>query len=686
MNETAHTQVRRALLIGINRYPRFPAERQLYGAVNDVLLMAKVLREHYAFGPITGLVDRQATRRRILGALDALVAETGVDDGVVIYYSGHGSRRRDKEGDEPDGWDETIVPFDSGRGYGQNADITDDEIYARLLQLSTKTPYITLIFDSCHSGTITRDPFGPGARWVPDDQTPAEELPEPDIPPAMRDAIVRGARSIGKSGWLPLSERYTLIAGCDDDESAYEQRVEGEQGVYHGALTYYLAQELLHPAQGATYRDVFERVRAQVTAMHPQQHPQAEGAQDRLVFGVGKVEVTPAIPVIARRGELVTLAGGAAHGVTAGSGWAIYSQGAHLPAEQVAPLGEVEIERVGAVSAAARVRIETAPGAIAVDSRAVEVTHRYGEMRLVVDVHPSSTERAAWAEQASAVASLEAQIRGSALLRLREEGEPVDVASVRATLLAPRHQVRAGDPAPQLGPLSEATWALIGDGAPIAPPHLARELGVTALLRENLEKIARYRNVLALKNPDPHALLRDKVRFVLVRKVGEAWVDVDLDERMVFRDGDAIDLAITVLHDAPVYVSVLDLGLMRGISLLYPPNRPSQRFDPLGTPILIAQRAGGQIGLRFPAAFPGDEGTETVKLFATTHPADFTWLQQSGVRAIDAQRQGAGFGTPLQRLFEAAYTGGGIRGDTAVHAPPEGEWIAIERTFTMRRR
>ena len=65
-----------------------------------------------------------------------------------------------REGDEADGMDETTVPFDSGRDLYPNRDITDDEIFAWLRKLSARTDNITLIFDSCHSGTIDRDPFG----------------------------------------------------------------------------------------------------------------------------------------------------------------------------------------------------------------------------------------------------------------------------------------------------------------------------------------------------------------------------------------------------------------------------------------------------------------------------------------------------------------------------------------------
>src|SRR4051794_12434084 len=95
---TAPAPARRALLIGINNYPKFPPERQLHGCVNDVNLMGTTLRDHFGFpdANITFLRDAQATRAGILSALDALVAATNSDDLVVVSYSGHGSQILDR--------------------------------------------------------------------------------------------------------------------------------------------------------------------------------------------------------------------------------------------------------------------------------------------------------------------------------------------------------------------------------------------------------------------------------------------------------------------------------------------------------------------------------------------------------------------------------------------------------------
>ena len=118
MPGTNNNTTRRALLVGINKYPKLAQRFQLDGCVNDVELMAGILQNNFGFpkANITVLTDEEATRDGVLDAMDALTESTHENDIVVIHYSGHGSRIRDREGDEPDGWDETIVPTDSGRG------------------------------------------------------------------------------------------------------------------------------------------------------------------------------------------------------------------------------------------------------------------------------------------------------------------------------------------------------------------------------------------------------------------------------------------------------------------------------------------------------------------------------------------------------------------------------------------
>lgn len=668
-----------ALLIGIDKYPKLARRYQLSGCVNDVELMAGILQDNYGFpdNHLTLLKDGQATREGILAAMDALMGQVAEDDIVVLHYSGHGSQMTDREQDEADGRDETIVPSDSGRGSQPNRDITDDEIYLRLLPLARTTPYVTLIFDCCHSGTITRDTFGPSSRWVEPDLRPVEELPPSPIPAEQAARVREATRDLGPSGWLPIAERYVLIAGCRDEESSYEHTVTSVHGgstVTHGALTCFLSQELVNTLPGSSYSDVFERASARVTAAHPRQHPQAEGARDREVFGTHDIELMRFVPVKARAGDQVTLAAGAAHGLAVGSRWAVYPQDTNRAGHETPSLGRVEITGVRAVSASARILEEVSPGAIVAGSRAIEVTHNYGEMRLVVDIYPAPTDHGTLAQ------ALKQEIEDSRLLRLRAGDEPEDAADMRVYLIEPRDEIAEGAPVPQLGVVQQTTWAVVASGELAMPTHPVADPDAVALLRGNLERLARYRNTLALQNPNLESPLRSKVGLRLRRRAPDGdWMTVGDDGQAVFEVDDLVAFEITNRHSAPLYVSLLDLGLTGGITLLFPPNRPSEKLEP-GTTIIYGQRPGQEIELWIPDEFPLSHGTETFKLFATTQEVDFSWLQQERVRDVDR-----GVDTPLEQLFDMAYTGQGTRDARPTQLPDAEEWTTVERSFTLQR-
>ncbi|MEO1576210.1 MAG: caspase family protein, partial [Pseudomonadota bacterium] len=144
---------RRALLIGISDYLH-PDVSDLNGTLNDVARMTHVLTTRFGFAEdnIVTLLDAQATRAGMLAALEALAERSGPEDTVYIHFSGHGSQARDDDGEEDDGLDETLVPYD-GRTAGI-ADITDDELGAIIARLRTKN--VLVVLDSCHSGTGTR--------------------------------------------------------------------------------------------------------------------------------------------------------------------------------------------------------------------------------------------------------------------------------------------------------------------------------------------------------------------------------------------------------------------------------------------------------------------------------------------------------------------------------------------------
>ncbi len=674
---------KRALVVGINTYENLSVFDHLEGCVNDARLIAGLLRDRFGFPEenVTLLTDETAARDGILGAMDALADATGPDDIVVMFFAGHGSQMTDREGDEPDGLDETIVPYDTGRAglegveAHENRDITDDEINAWLLRVTEKTGFVTLIFDSCHSGTITRDTFGAKTRFLEPDLRPVEELP----PSPLKGTTTRSAGATqegGPSGWLPLGERYVLIAGCRDEESSHEHH-DSENNAQHGALTFFLSRALADARPGTTYRDVYEQVRPSVTATYPKQHPQMEGALDREVFGVLDIEPMRFVGVAARDGLDVTLAGGAAHGLTVDSEWTIYPPGTKTT-EGTEALGRIVITRVGAVASEAELVEEAEEGAVDTGARAVETLHAYGAAELRIDLTvPESYDEAKQA--------LVAEIGESGLLRIVEGDERGDV---RAYLIPPRPA--GAHPVPQLGALVAATWAVVGtDGRLLMPVHRIDERDVARTLRENFDKVARYRYALALDNPDPDNPLRDALDLRIERQRADGtWVEATPDEpggEVVFHEGDKIAFTITNTHTEPLYVYALDFGVggavspltMRGANEKLEPNKPLRVKE------LMSGSSSSEIVLNFPKRFPGTEGTETLKVFATTHETSFDAFVQTTTRSVGTEADG---GTSLQQLIRRAGRGIPMRDMGGSDGGDDADWTAASRTFVLRRK
>lgn len=375
-----------AVLVGINRYPHYNEKMQLKGCVNDARRMQMVLVDHFRFDAanVRELHDEAATREAILGGMDWLVDVAQEDDIVVFHYSGHGRRRKAKlrknsklrptDGEwfdqaEGTGFDSTLMPSNTGPAPHPHLDITDNTINNWLERLTAKTRNVTLIFDACHSGTVTR---GGGdevkIRTAPADDRTLEELdavlPEPEV----FDADVHAKK--GKSGWLPLSDRYTVISGSRDSETSKESDVSGSSPFNrHGALSYHLTNALLDSVPGTTHRDVFEIAGRNVTNWFKTQHPQMEGALDREIFGHRDIRPMRFLPIASVDGQSAVLGGGAIHALRPGSVWDVYPQGTKQT-EGTGSSGSIEVVNVGPFTS--EVKVLAQDGEISPNCRCVE--------------------------------------------------------------------------------------------------------------------------------------------------------------------------------------------------------------------------------------------------------------------------------------------------------------------------
>src|SRR5260370_19226088 len=172
------------------------------GAVNDAEAVRDLLRDRFNFnaGNIRLLEDTAATRGHIISAIEQLVAEAQPGDVVVFYFAGHGSQRVNS-GSLPTGYDQTIVPADANTGV---FDIRNKELARLFGPLVRKGVTLTLIFDSCHSGAITRGLEARyKARWAAMDPRDAADSATPLALEAQGALVLSAAQDYEKAVETP---------------------------------------------------------------------------------------------------------------------------------------------------------------------------------------------------------------------------------------------------------------------------------------------------------------------------------------------------------------------------------------------------------------------------------------------------------------------------------------------------
>lgn len=255
-----------AICVGINDYPGTGAD--LNGCVNDALDWTEVLRARGY--DVDVLLDAGATRERVLGSLGWAVQRARYGDRIVFTYSGHGSWVPDTDGDETDRRDEVLVCHD----YADGGLISDDDLH-RVFQAKRFGVRVTILSDSCHSGTVQRF-----ANVTPNAETfhlSMENEGSPSVPrflsPASlgivstEEALRREARPQSKPRLGPA-----LISGCADYEYSYDAWIGGRP---RGAFTAKALDAL--GEQPRTLRAWHDAIRLRLPSQEYPQSPQLQG-------------------------------------------------------------------------------------------------------------------------------------------------------------------------------------------------------------------------------------------------------------------------------------------------------------------------------------------------------------------------------------------------------------------------
>ncbi len=275
---------------------RVGAFQNLDGAVNDaeaiadlltspkfgfpadhVTLLANPAPSHPRPG-INILAAGQTTRDGILAAMQKyLVDVPHKGDTVVFYDASHGSLRVNSKGNKltvlVNGQyvhaDSTLVPSDAYKG---GYDVRDRELTRIFNAALDKGIHLTVIFDSCHSGGISRG-IGPRYRERVLAFDPRDINEGPEVGP---DGRLRSAPT-------ERTDNPALVfSAAQQDQTAKEMPAIGTHADPHGAFTAALLEALQALPADAPASLIFQRVRAILEGSSvPDQEPDLDASAAR---------------------------------------------------------------------------------------------------------------------------------------------------------------------------------------------------------------------------------------------------------------------------------------------------------------------------------------------------------------------------------------------------------------------
>ncbi len=246
---------------------------------NQVVLLTNPAPPHPRPG-VTVLPASQTTHDGILAAMQKyLVDVPKKGDTVVFYDASHGSLRVNSKGNKLTVLvggkyvhaDSTLVPSDA---YTGGYDVRDREMTRIFNAALDKGVHLTVIFDSCHSGGISR---GIGPKYVertlafdPRDINEAPETAQP--PPSERK-----------------DNPALIFSAAQQDQTAKEMPPTGPSAEPHGAFTAALLETLEVLPADTPASLVYERVKAVLEGGSvPDQEPDldaSEAAVKQPLFG-----------------------------------------------------------------------------------------------------------------------------------------------------------------------------------------------------------------------------------------------------------------------------------------------------------------------------------------------------------------------------------------------------------------
>ena len=251
--------IKKALLVGIN-YTDSPYE--LNGCINDVKNVHSFLTTNCKFSNENikllsddddneVVVEKKPTRLNIENNIKWLTNNNLPGDILVFHYSGHGGNTIDKNRDETDGKDETLIPLD----FQTAGEITDDWLFDNLISKIPKDVSLYCFLDCCHSGTAVdlKHNYQSTCKYkkglITSASAPASAVPTTYIKEDWTDtfsySLERSKEILGTTGNI------CLFSGCQDKETSADAYINRSS---QGAFTFCLLETLKNNLQEDSLR------------------------------------------------------------------------------------------------------------------------------------------------------------------------------------------------------------------------------------------------------------------------------------------------------------------------------------------------------------------------------------------------------------------------------------------------
>jgi len=238
LSSTANAQRKRAFLVGISHYDTALTGYQWnnINGVEDVNLLSPILKNQGFV--ITTLLDDQATFDNIVSQIAKFTNKTKKGDIVYLHFSAHGQPVEDLNGDEEDGWDESIVPIDAYKifkkgFYEGQKHLTDDLLNKYVKKLRERigpSGFLYVVIDACHAGTASR--------------TNDETIRGTHVGFTYNNKVFKPSTNKKSHYRIDASVKLSnvlFIEACRPDQVNTEIKVDGK---HYGPLSYNIAQTL----------------------------------------------------------------------------------------------------------------------------------------------------------------------------------------------------------------------------------------------------------------------------------------------------------------------------------------------------------------------------------------------------------------------------------------------------------